>query len=307
MRFLRGLYLIVTGLALAGLLAALLVFPELVIQTAGSVSEISLILRLLIAVVVVVGLLGLVYLQVKPTRRSENDGLQVRVSGASTEVSLESAKERILKAVREVRDVRSAEAKLTSVRGRADVELMVSTFPEINVPEKQKEINRALKQVINKQLGLQMAGRPRIHIQLIEDSGISSMQPVKSPVVETALEVSKLTPAKPVAAMTSLAPSTNSTVVGPSPQAETLFPGTLVEEDKPRAGLLGGFFRQSEPSPELKSPDVNPVTPAVITKPEMLDVTSIPAPEDNEASPLLDEFLSQPGNVLRSEDDTKKD
>ena len=44
------------------------------------------------------------------------------------------------------------------MNGKAHIELDVTVNnPNTNVPAKQQEINRALKQVINKQLGLQMA------------------------------------------------------------------------------------------------------------------------------------------------------
>jgi hypothetical protein len=89
----------------------------------------------------------------------------MQASGAITEVSVESARDRILKAVSDVPDVVTADAEVKPVRGRADVELQVTVMGhDVQLPAKQKEINRALNQVIHKQLGLRMAGQPRVHI-----------------------------------------------------------------------------------------------------------------------------------------------
>ena len=85
-------------------------------------------------------------------------------------MGIDSARDRILRAVRDVPDVLSANATVKPVRGKADVELdVVVSHESISVPEKQREIDRALRQVINKQLGLQMAGKPRVHIRLDDE------------------------------------------------------------------------------------------------------------------------------------------
>src|SRR5262249_7529851 len=115
-----------------------------------------------------------------------------RGSGAVTEVSIESARERILKAVSDVPDVVAAEASVKPVRGRADIELQVTVFGhDVKLPDKQRDINRALKQVIDKQLGLEMAGQPRIHIR------IHGEEKQKPPLVAPAPSVEKEKPITP--------------------------------------------------------------------------------------------------------------
>jgi hypothetical protein len=112
-------------------------------------------------------LLILFILSVRPSRKTNTTGLIMRASGAITEVSVESARERILKAVNDVPDVIEADAKVKPVYGKADIDLQVVVLgQDVKLPAKQSEINRALKQVINKQLGLQMAGQPRVQIRL---------------------------------------------------------------------------------------------------------------------------------------------
>ena len=165
--FLRRLYLILLSLIFIVVLAIFLLSPATIANWAGSISEISVIVRGLLAALLVVALLVLMYVQVRRDPRSNVTGLVMRGSGAVTEVSVESARERILNAVSDVPDVVSAEAEVKPVEGRADVELQVVVMGhDVKLPVKQKEINRALKQVIDKQLGLRLAGQPRIHIRL---------------------------------------------------------------------------------------------------------------------------------------------
>jgi hypothetical protein len=165
--FLRRLVLVLLGLVLIALIAILLLVPEAVISFGQTLSQISPVVRTLIAIVAALFILALLSLQVRPGRYTNRDGLIVRTSGALADVSTESARERVLKAVRDVPRVVSAEAKLDAVSGKADIEMEVVVAGEdVNVPKKQQEIDRALRQVLIKQLGLQLANRPRVHIQL---------------------------------------------------------------------------------------------------------------------------------------------
>jgi hypothetical protein len=132
------------------------------------------------AIIVSVALFALTYFQVRPDRSAKASGLMMRASGAIAEVSVESARERILKVVSGVSGVVHVDAQVKPIRGRADVELQVTiTGADTSLPIKQKEINRALSQVIDKQLGLRMAGHPRVKIQFERDE-------TRKPVVATA-------------------------------------------------------------------------------------------------------------------------
>jgi hypothetical protein len=173
MNFLRRIYLLLVSLLLIIVVTALLLSPETIISWVGSISEISSVIRILLAVVFGLLLLALMYVQIRPDRIRNMNGLMMRGSGAVTEVSVESARERILKAVSDVPDVISSEVDVKPINGKADIELQVVVYGhDVKLPVKQKEINRALKQVIDKQLGLRMAGQPRIHIRL-QDRDIS--------------------------------------------------------------------------------------------------------------------------------------
>lgn len=187
MNLLRRLYLLLLSLALIALVGGALLFPETFQTVIGSISEQSSIIRLLVAVVVLLALLGLAWLQIKPDPRARMTGLMMRSSGAITEVGVDSTRDRILKAVSDVPDVVSVEAQVKPIRGRADIEMDVTVLGhDVKLPGKQKEIDRALNQVINKQLGLRMSGPPRIHIQIYGEE--KPVKPVITPPVTAVIE-----------------------------------------------------------------------------------------------------------------------
>jgi hypothetical protein len=95
-------------------------------------------------------------------------GLVVKSSGgALAELSVESAREQILKAVQRLPKVISADATVSTKRGKAVITLSVEMkSDDVSLPDKQKEINRVLDNVVEKQLGLKMAERPMVHINL---------------------------------------------------------------------------------------------------------------------------------------------
>jgi hypothetical protein len=164
----RGVFILLAGLLLIVLLTMLLVAPQTLLSWAGLISELPVTLRVAGAILLDLLLLALIYLQIRPSARvGSKDGLVMRASDTITEVSVDSTRERILNAVSEVPDVVSVETKVTPVRGKADVDMQVVVVgSNKRLPEKQNEISRAIRQVVNKQLGLELAGPPRIQIRL---------------------------------------------------------------------------------------------------------------------------------------------
>ncbi len=218
----------------------------------GSISELSPVLRLAITIVIDLFLLLLMYLQVRPDPGSKVNGLVMRGSGAITEVSVESARDRILKAVSDVADVVSVEASVKPVRGRAEIEMQVAVLGhDVKLPAKQKEIDRALRQVIDKQLGLQMAGQPRIQLRIhgepeLKPPVIAAPPPVVVPEKETVLPP----PVQPL----------------PAAKIET------VPDVKPSTGLFGGLGRTEEPKPVDVKPSYD--EPIVVKSEAKLEPTS---------------------------------
>jgi hypothetical protein len=215
--FLRRIYLLLLGLLMVIMVTLLLMSPQAVGGWVGSISELSPVIRLAITIVIDLFLLLLMYLQVRPDPGSKIDGLVMRGSGAITEVSVESARDRILKAVNDVSDVVSVEVDVKPVRGRAEIEMQVAVLGhDVKLPAKQKEIDRALRQVIDKQLGLRMAGQPRIQLRIHGEPEpkppfIASPPPVVVPEKETILPPVQPLPVAPVETVPDVKPSSGLT------------------------------------------------------------------------------------------------
>lgn len=166
MRLLGNAVVLVAGVAVLALVTIVLLAPETMERLFAGIGAVNIALRA--AAMVAINLLVLVLMYLRLRRRSVPvTGLTVQVQGALANVEVESARAIVLHAVRDVPDVRSAEATIRAVQGRADIEVDVTiASATVNVPDKQKEINRVLRQVINKQLGLRLEGRPRVNIRL---------------------------------------------------------------------------------------------------------------------------------------------
>lgn len=251
MNFLRRIYLLLLGLLLVIMVTLLLLSPQAVGGWVGSISELSPVIRLAITIVIDLFLLLLMYLQVRPDPGSNVNGLVMRGSGAITEVSVESARDRILKAVNDVPDVVSVEAEVKPVRGRAEIAMQVAVLGhDVKLPAKQKEIDRALRQVIDKQLGLQMAGQPRIQLRIHgepEPKPPIIAAPPPPPVIVVEKETFLPPPVQPLSAA----------------KVET------VPDVKPSTGLFGGLGRTEEPKAvDVKSLYEEPVVVKTEPKPE---------------------------------------
>lgn len=181
MKLLRNIAVVLVALSLALLVGVFLISPLTVANIAQGLEESTLLVRLPLAIIIVAIIIALAYLMLRGERGRKDEGLHVKAGGALADVSIDSARTRILKAVRAVPSVVSADAQVHAQRGKADVELdVVISGDGTNIPEKHKEIDRALKQAINKQLGLQMAGKPRVHLRFENEELPAAINSVKS-------------------------------------------------------------------------------------------------------------------------------
>lgn len=169
MALLRNIALVLLALVLITIVTVVFVAPEAIITLFQSITRINIVVRLAVALVLDLLILAVVYLRLRPSTQSP-EGLIVKASGAQADIGIDSARSMILAAVKEVPDVYTVDVNLSAVDGKADIELDVRVEGDsVNIPAKQREIDRALKQVTNKQLGLDILGRPRVHIHLKED------------------------------------------------------------------------------------------------------------------------------------------
>jgi len=166
MNFITRLLLILAVITLLVGVTVLLVSPQAVIALAeglNSADTAGRAIQLLLALLIDLLLLGLLY---QLLRRAASRGLMVRARGAKTEVSIDSVRRQIMAQISQLPDVLDAQTEVRAERGNARVTLRVKATPDITVPDKQNEINRALRQVVEKQMGLRLAGPPVIHIEL---------------------------------------------------------------------------------------------------------------------------------------------
>jgi hypothetical protein len=175
----RRLIIILVALALAVLVTVFLLTPDSFSTIIGTLAQTSGFIRLPLAILIDVLVLVVLTVFLRSDRgQHRGDGLVVKAQGAVADVSVESVSDRILRAVRAVPDVLSAETNVKAVRGKADIDLsVVVSHQSMNLPDKQRELDRALRQVVNKQLGLQMAGKPRVHIRMDNEASLSKPLP----------------------------------------------------------------------------------------------------------------------------------
>ncbi|MBC8170281.1 MAG: hypothetical protein H7X77_01355 [Anaerolineae bacterium] len=225
MKFITRLLMTLLALLLVAFLTVLLITPDTVVDVLARLEQVVFAARVALVVIMYLVILSLLYLQVRSTPKAQSDTLSVNASGAIAAVTVDSVRERILKTIGEVPGVASVTAQLKSIRGKADIDLSVTTTDDkVNIPEKQKEINRALEQVIKKQLGIQMAGRPRVNIRL------GTVKPVvPAPAAAVPLPV----------------------IAPPPPPAPIISPAAEIPFEEPKRSFFGG-----------SSSSVEPITPA---------------------------------------------
>jgi hypothetical protein len=256
--FLNRLLVIVFALVLIGIITAVAITPDTLRVWLASLVETNLLLRLAVVVVVNIVILIMLYFTLRGPKKEPNNGLAVRAPGAYTDVSIESARKLILNAVESVPGVVSASATVKAVNGKADVDMDVQVSgTDVHIPKKQKEINRALKQVINKQLGLEMRGRPRVHLYLHGEKPSvppTSVTVVSEPVVvvekKTLVEPEKVivTPPPPSAPVVS---AVKPSIVPASEKEDTLLKDEVADKKDDKPGMFNGLFgsREEEKKP----------------------------------------------------------
>lgn len=252
MTFINRLLVILFALVLIGIITAVAITPDTLRVWLANLEETNLLLRLAVVVVVNIIILILLYFTLRGPKKEKVNGLAVRAPGAHTDVSIESARKLILSAVESVPEVVSASATVKAVNGKADVDMDVQVSGmDVNIPSKQKEINRALKQVINKQLGLEMRGRPRVHIYLLGEkppAPPTSVTVVSEPVVVEKKPLPEpekvVTPAAalPPAAPPPPAPVVTPSIVPATDKDDTLLKDEVLDKKEEKTGLFNGLF-----------------------------------------------------------------
>lgn len=266
MNLITRILAILVALLLVAFATVLLITPSTVADTIEQLENVAPVARIAAVVILYLIALGLITLRFRSRPRTDGDMLYVRAAGAQAALTVGSVRDRILKAVGQVPGVASVEAALKSLNGRADVELtVVTTDDKVNIPEKQREIYRTLEQIIKKQLGVDLATRPRINIELGRSAAVSSTPydtaPAVSPITVTApaaplvtplavpVDASPVTapPALPAASRQSLSDATPNRNYGVSTDASSIPAPTsvndAVDEDETYIADVGATLR----------------------------------------------------------------
>jgi copper chaperone CopZ len=238
--------LVLFALLLVAFATVLLITPLAVADFIEQLDNVTPIARIAAVIILYLIGLGLITLRFRSRPRTDGDMLYVRAAGAQAALTVGSVRDRILKAVSQVPGVASVEAALKSINGRADVELtVVTTDDKVNIPEKQREIYRTLEQVIKKQLGVDLATRPRVNIELGRSAPLNSNQYGSAPSVNTSTPAAPLVtpPAVPVDA----APVATAPPALPTTPRETFSEATPksnygVSTDASSSGSSSGTF-----------------------------------------------------------------
>ena len=172
---LKRIVMVTTAVVLSGFFTVLLLAPEALSDFVGGI---HVVVRVLILAAFYGTIAAITYFQLRAvTEDSQVQGLVVKSAGLLTSLSINSARDRILEVIRDVPDVHSASADVSSRHGRVLIVLdVVLKGGDIVLPDKQKEINRALGKVVKKQLGLTMAERPIVNVRFEGDAGASVLE-----------------------------------------------------------------------------------------------------------------------------------
>lgn len=171
---LRRLLLALLGFVLVAVLTLVILAPEAI---SDFITSQSILLRLVVLLIIYVVAFFAYYYEFNLANRGIK-GLVVRSGDSLTSLSVNSARDRILSVIREVPDVDSVVVDVESERGRAKVALnVVVANHNVNLPDKQNEIMKALVRLVEKQLGLRFAGRPTVNISFKDEVGTAPTAP----------------------------------------------------------------------------------------------------------------------------------
>jgi hypothetical protein len=150
---------------------AFLMLPEYVVGAISALGGLNYWLRLVIVVVVDLLIVLAVFAQLRGAERYRGRELVVEAGDCDTTVTAESTRQRLQRAIYGLQDIETVEGSIKGKRGKAVISLEITTSKdEINIPEKQREIDRVIKQVVVKQMGIKLAQPPVVNIRLASDA-----------------------------------------------------------------------------------------------------------------------------------------
>lgn len=161
------------------------VLTTIVLLAPGEISEfiegISIFIRIAVLLVVYAIAAFITYQEFFDDDESELDGLIVKGGPGSviTVLDRESAQKHILAAVNKIDGVEQATLDLQVVKGKALIDLKVNVRDAVSLPDKQREVIKSLEKVVQRQLGVKFADRPRVSIAFADAAAAAPVPPVE--------------------------------------------------------------------------------------------------------------------------------
>jgi hypothetical protein len=142
--------------------------------------DISVIGRLgmgVLAVLIDLGLGVLLYYEIRRARKKAT----IRARGTTAEISPASIEAQVRKVVDKIPGLIDVDVSVkAAVGGRAQIKLDVLAEPGVLVASKVKEINKTVRRVAKRSLGLRLASGPIIHVELASPSAVAHADEVLS-------------------------------------------------------------------------------------------------------------------------------
>lgn len=236
MIFLRKLTLVLAEILLLVAVSVVLLAPELLSDiSAFLIENTDETMRIIAAIVIDLLLIGAIFSQIRGANRYKGEGLLVQAGDSDASIATESVRQGVMKAVGQIPDIHSVECKAIAKNGEAILQLeVVTSKDDINIPKKQREIDRAINQVVVKQMGVKMARPASVNIQL--SNGVVAPPKSATPAPLAAQPTAKpVTPVAPVSSATPTPVSNAPTTVMPSPTVKQDAMPAPLEPSKPLA------------------------------------------------------------------------
>jgi hypothetical protein len=90
-----------------------------------------------------------------------------KVGGAEVLMSADAVARRLQYNLDQLPDIVEVKPFISGRRGSVDVQLHLTTKPDIDIPAKSAEIEQLVRNIIEEQMGLQLAGKPKIRLDYV--------------------------------------------------------------------------------------------------------------------------------------------
>ncbi len=118
--------------------------------------------QILLAILISILLLLLLFLEIRPTKK---DSVRVKIEGSSkATVATDTVAQRLIYRLDQLPEVLNVYPRISGHKEAVNVQLVLETTPDINIPVKTQEVTALAKEVVEEQMGLTL-GKFSVHIK----------------------------------------------------------------------------------------------------------------------------------------------